>query len=101
MAKKQSNPERSTPQGFPIVGVGASAGGFDALRRLLEAMPEKPGVALVVIQHLARDRPSLAAELLDKYTVMKVRQVTMNRSCCRIMSTSSPPGSIWASSVVA
>ncbi|WP_372716815.1 chemotaxis protein CheB [Novipirellula sp.] len=60
---------------FPIVGVGASAGGLEALRRLLEAMPNRPNVALVIIQHLARDKPSLAPELLAKFTSMQVRQV--------------------------
>ncbi|HUG91844.1 MAG TPA: chemotaxis protein CheB, partial [Planctomycetaceae bacterium] len=60
---------------FPIVGIGASAGGFDALRRLLEAMPDKPGVALVIIQHLDPTKKSLASELLAKSTRMQVCQV--------------------------
>lgn len=60
---------------FPIVGVGASADGFDALRRLLEAVPEEPGFALVIVHHLARDKPSLAPDLLTKYTRMSVREV--------------------------
>ncbi|TWU24990.1 Chemotaxis protein methyltransferase [Novipirellula galeiformis] len=60
---------------FPIVGVGASAGGLDALRQLLEAMPERPEFAIVIILHLARDKPSLAPSLLSKYTTMEVRQV--------------------------
>ncbi len=75
MAKQQSNQPSSSPAGFPIVGVGASAGGFDALRRLLEAMPDDSGVAIVIVQHLARDKPCLAPELLSKYTKMDVRQV--------------------------
>ena len=37
---------------FPIVGVGASAGGLDALTQLLSALPANPGLAVVVIQHL-------------------------------------------------
>ena len=75
MAKEQPKQPSSPHAGFPIVGVGASAGGLDALRRLLEAMPDESGVALVVVQHLARDKPSLAAELLSKYTKIRVRQV--------------------------
>ena len=66
----------SSSKHFPIVGIGASAGGFNAIRRLLEAMPEQPGIALVIIQHLAPDKPSLAPELLARYTKMVVRQVT-------------------------
>ncbi|TWT56062.1 CheR family methyltransferase [Allorhodopirellula solitaria] len=65
----------SAPDRFPIVGVGASAGGLQALRRLLEAVPEAPRFALVIVHHLARDRPSLAPELLAKYTRMPVNQV--------------------------
>ena len=37
---------------FPIVGVGASAGGIDALTRLVAALPRRAGLALVVVQHL-------------------------------------------------
>ncbi|GAA4459977.1 chemotaxis protein CheB [Novipirellula rosea] len=78
-AKEQGDSEdgdsSQTVAHFPIVGVGASAGGLDALRRLLEAMPDRPNVAVVIIQHLARDKPSLAPELLAKFTSMQVRQV--------------------------
>ncbi len=73
MAKK--SPQDSSPERFPIVGVGASAGGFEALRRMLEAMPVEPGFAIVIVQHLARDKPSLAPELLSKYTNLNVCQV--------------------------
>ncbi|MEP3927310.1 chemotaxis protein CheB [Rhodopirellula bahusiensis] len=69
-----SSPAMSSGR-FPIVGIGASAGGVDALRRLLQAMPDDPPLAIVVIQHLARDRESLAPELLAKYTSMHLSQV--------------------------
>jgi len=62
-------------EAFPIVGVGASAGGLEALRRLLEAMPAEPGVALVVVQHLDPTRKSLAVEMLSRYTKLPVCQV--------------------------
>ncbi len=67
--------ETASSDRFLIVGIGASAGGFDALRRLLQAMPADPPLAIVIVQHLARDRPSLAPELLAKYTSMHLRQV--------------------------
>lgn len=38
---------------FPIVGIGASAGGLDPIRKLLETLPVDTGMAFVVIQHLA------------------------------------------------
>ena len=91
-AEEENPPNQEDRIRFPIVGIGASAGGFDALRRLLEAMPPQPNVALVVVQHLARDKPSLASELLAKYTTMEVRQVrdepTVKPNCVYII----PPG---------
>ncbi len=65
----------SNTRRFPIVGVGASAGGLDALRRLLEAVPDNPSFAIVIVHHLAPDKPSVAPELLARYTRMPVKQV--------------------------
>lgn len=61
--------------GFPIVGIGASAGGFPALIALLENMPPDPGMALVVILHLGSG-PSAADRVLQRATDMPVVQVT-------------------------
>ncbi len=55
-----------------IVGVGASAGGLDAFKRLLGAMPPASGMALVLVQHLAPTHTSLLPELLAPVTKMKV-----------------------------
>ena len=72
--------EKATPSSashitFPIVGIGASAGGFPALLTLLENMPPDPGMALVVILHLAADEPSAADKVLQRATDMPVVQV--------------------------
>ncbi|MGV3485446.1 MAG: chemotaxis protein CheB, partial [Planctomycetaceae bacterium] len=64
-----------SPQRFPVVGIGASAGGFDALSRLLGAVPENPNVAFVIIQHLPRDKESLAAEVISRFTRLPVIEV--------------------------
>jgi two-component system CheB/CheR fusion protein len=61
---------------FPVVGIGASAGGYPALMTLLQNMPPHPGMALVVILHLAADEPSGADRLLQSATDMPVVQVT-------------------------
>lgn len=61
---------------FPVVGIGASAGGYPALITLLQNMPPNPGMALVVILHLAADEPSGADRLLQSATDMPVVQVT-------------------------
>src|SRR5512132_788058 len=60
---------------FPIVGVGASAGGLEAFVELLRALPDRPGMAFVLIQHQDRDHASLLAEILGKATKMPVAQV--------------------------
>jgi two-component system, chemotaxis family, CheB/CheR fusion protein len=57
---------------FPVVGIGASAGGLRALTDLLDALPPRPGLALVVIQHLDPKHESRLAELLQSHTSMSV-----------------------------
>jgi two-component system, chemotaxis family, CheB/CheR fusion protein len=59
---------------FPIVGVGASAGGLEALRDLFEKMPADTGMAFVVVQHLSPDFKSMLDELLSRYTTLPVHQ---------------------------
>jgi two-component system CheB/CheR fusion protein len=60
---------------FPIVGIGASAGGLDALLRLFENMPATNGMAFVVVLHLSPKHESNIASLLQQNTRMPVRQV--------------------------
>jgi len=60
---------------FPIVGIGASAGGLDALLRLFENMPATNGMAFVIVLHLSPKHESNIAHLLQKSTRMSVRQV--------------------------
>nr|MEE4269664.1 chemotaxis protein CheB [Candidatus Krumholzibacteria bacterium] len=54
------------------VGLGASAGGLEALDQFFDAMPAQSGLAFVVVQHLSPDYKSLMAELLSKHTQMEV-----------------------------
>jgi two-component system CheB/CheR fusion protein len=61
---------------FPVVGLGASAGGLDALVRFFEHMPPRPGMAFVVILHLAPRHESNAAAILQRATPLKAVQVT-------------------------
>jgi two-component system CheB/CheR fusion protein len=60
---------------FPIVGIGASAGGLDPIRKLLETLPVDTGMSFVVIQHLASGQESMLPEILSRSTQMKVLQV--------------------------
>lgn len=60
---------------FPIVGIGASAGGLEALEAFLAHMPPDTGMAFVVIQHLSPKHKSMMAEILQRSTPMKVSQI--------------------------
>ncbi|WP_250846748.1 chemotaxis protein CheB [Aquisphaera insulae] len=60
---------------FPVVGIGASAGGLEAVSELLDAMKPDSGMAFILVQHLAPDRSSMMAEILARRTAMPVFQV--------------------------
>ncbi len=60
---------------FPIAGIGASAGGLEALRTFLENLPDDTGIAYVIVQHLSPDHESILPELLNKKTSMPVHKV--------------------------
>ena len=62
----------ATQSTFPIVAVGASAGGLEAITKLIVALPKSPGMAFILVQHLDPTHKSLMAELLDKHTTMPV-----------------------------
>jgi two-component system CheB/CheR fusion protein len=74
--------DATPPQSNPshVVGVGASAGGLEALERLFRAMPADTGMAFVVIQHLSPDFKSLMSELLKRFTTMQAIPV-MDSEC--------------------
>ncbi|WP_328988098.1 chemotaxis protein CheB [Thiorhodovibrio winogradskyi] len=70
-------PERATPPVFPIVGIGASAGGLAAFEAFFSAIAadRAPGMAFVLVQHLAPDHKSILSELVKRYTRMQVQEV--------------------------
>jgi two-component system, chemotaxis family, CheB/CheR fusion protein len=61
---------------FPVVGIGASAGGLEALELFIGNVPENSGMAYVVIQHLDPTQKGMLPELLQRISKMKVLQVT-------------------------
>ena len=86
--KKKSSPSRrrnmpatgaplETPAAiaFPVVGIGASAGGLEALEHFLSRVPKNNGMAFVIVQHLDPTRKGIMPELLQRTTDMKVIQV--------------------------
>jgi two-component system, chemotaxis family, CheB/CheR fusion protein len=68
--------DEENAQEFPIVGIGASAGGLAAFERLFSNLPPDTGLAYVVIQHLSAPHKSILPEILQRYTTMPVFQVT-------------------------
>ena len=74
---KKGNQEKKPKKGigFPIVGIGASAGGLETLNALFSIMPPDSGMAFVIIQHLSPQHKSIMASLVDKHTRMTVEQI--------------------------
>ncbi len=67
--------DRPKEKTFFTVGIGASAGGLEAVTKLLENLPPDTGMAFVLVQHLAPTQDSMLSELLSKVTSMPVREV--------------------------
>lgn len=84
-ARKPARTDRPRPavaeapakaSGITIAGVGASAGGLESLIQLLDALPANPGLALVLVQHMAPHHDSALPLLLASHTTLPVVQVT-------------------------
>jgi len=60
---------------FPIVGIGASAGGLETLQDFFAHIPADANIAFVIIQHLSPQHKSIMAELLSKHTPMTVKEI--------------------------
>jgi two-component system CheB/CheR fusion protein len=70
-AKRSGAPQKA----FPLVGVGASAGGLEAFTQLLAHLPQDTGMGFVLIQHLDPKHQSMLTEILSRSTKMPVREV--------------------------
>src|SRR5216684_1195911 len=83
VAKKKSPGATAVPQaagarkvGFPIVGMGASAGGLEAFEQFFRHVPADSGMAFVLVSHLDPDRASLLKQILQRDTPMPVVEAT-------------------------
>jgi two-component system, chemotaxis family, CheB/CheR fusion protein len=74
---ENKKPAPNTATGFPIVGIGASAGGLAAFEAFFSGMPadSDPGMAFILVQHLAPDHKSILTDLIRRYTRMQVFEV--------------------------
>ncbi len=66
----------SSAHNFPIVGIGASAGGLDAFKQMLEAIPVDSAMAYVVVQHLNPAHHSNLTEILSRVTKIPIEEIT-------------------------
>ena len=73
---KQKELPTSNEISFPIVGIGASAGGLEALDQFFGNVPKDCGIAFIVIQHLDPNHVGIMPELMQRITQMKVTQVS-------------------------
>ena len=106
--RKASQPGQARPQSdgpalpklgsvdFPVVALGASAGGLDAFKKVLDALPGNSGMAFVLIQHLDPTHASLMVDLLAGHTPMKVLQATDGMALARDHVYLIPPGAYLA-----
>lgn len=84
--KKNAKPKQSVKENgkeskgmstkpFPIVGIGASAGGLEAIEGFLKQLPSGSNMAFVIIQHLDPRHKSIMADILEKYTNLKISEI--------------------------
>ena len=65
-------------QSFYLIGVGASAGGLDAIKQMIGQVPQGFAHSLVIVQHISPDYKSLMSEILGRETSLPVLEVTDN-----------------------
>lgn len=73
--RASAQPDTGPGADFPIVGIGASAGGFEALTELLDELPDDTGMGFVIVQHLSPDHKSQLADLLSGRNLMPVLEI--------------------------
>ncbi len=64
--------QNSSPARFPMVGLGASAGGLEALKQFFSELPEDSGMAFIVVVHMSPKQPTMMPELLQRVTRVPV-----------------------------
>ncbi len=81
--------EQAKTNSFLVVGVGASAGGLEAFTQLLSALPLKPGMAFILVQHLDPQHHSMLADILSKTSKMPIHEakdgVTVQPDCIYVI----------------
>lgn len=80
MPKASKSTEKKIPSKnlFPVVGIGASAGGLEAFKKLVGAIPANSGMAYILVQHLHPEHNSALPEILQRETSVPVQEVSDN-----------------------
>ncbi|MDF2437364.1 MAG: chemotaxis protein [Bacteroidota bacterium] len=89
MTVKRNAPGKTTKEKMFVVGIGASAGGLEAIHELFDNMPDDTGYCFVIVQHLSPDYKSLMPELLAKHSQMKIFEaedgMQLKRNCIYVI----------------
>ena len=75
---RENTPKILSDNLFPVVGIGASAGGLDAFKQLIRTIPEDSGMAFILVQHLDPMHESILSELLQRVTKIPVLEILDN-----------------------
>jgi two-component system CheB/CheR fusion protein len=75
---KENNTKILSKNLFPVVGIGASAGGLEAFKKLIKAIPENSGIAYILVQHLHPDHSSALPDILQRETQLRVNEISDN-----------------------
>ena len=79
MPKNPKNGNKTiSGQTFPVIGIGASAGGLEAYKYLLKAIPPDSGMAYILVQHLHPEHSSSLPEILQRETPVPVQEISDN-----------------------
>jgi chemotaxis response regulator CheB len=90
LQNKQKRDARELGHYLPVVGIGSSAEGVEALQLLFQNVPADIGMAFIVVSHLARDYQSLLPEIVARHARMRVtaaadgEQIEPNTVLCRL-----------------
>lgn len=76
MHKQKNNLPEATRQDFPIIGIGASAGGLEAFKQFIAAIPSDSEMAFVIVQHLHPLHDSMLTEILSRVTKIPINEIT-------------------------
>src|SRR5215471_10561193 len=95
IARRRTKPvdDKASTSSFPMIAIGASAGGLEAFSKLLRALPPEPGLALIFIPHLDPTHESAMVELLSRTTPLPVYQVVEGMKVIRNAVYVLPPNS--------